>query len=56
MVFLDMHPINKPEVLIGQAQAKFDADGNLTDEIARNLLRDVMVNLAAWAGQLAKKS
>ena len=41
-VFLDMHPINKPEVLIGQAQTKFDADGNLTDEAARGFIRDMM--------------
>ena len=54
-VFLDMHPLNKPEVLIGQAQTKFDADGNLTDEVARNLIRDLMVNLGAWARQLGKK-
>src|ERR1700681_2197147 len=33
-VFLDMHPLNKPEVLIGQAQSKFDAEGNLTDQVA----------------------
>lgn len=49
MVFLDMHPINKPEVLIGQAQTKFEADGALKDEVARNLIRDMMANLAAWA-------
>jgi len=48
-VFLDMHPLNKPEVLIGQAQTKFDADGNLTDEAARGFIRDLMANLAAWA-------
>jgi chromate reductase len=48
-VFLDMHPLNKPEVLIGQAQTKFDAEGNLTDEVARGLIRDLMANLAAWA-------
>ena len=54
-VFLDMHPINKPEVLIGQAQTKFDAQGNLGDEVARNLIRDVMVNLAAFARQLKQK-
>jgi chromate reductase, NAD(P)H dehydrogenase (quinone) len=54
-VFLDMHPLNKPEVLIGQAQSKFDADGNLLDEVARNLIRDVMVNLAAWARQIGHK-
>src|SRR5438105_8126153 len=48
-VFLDMHPLNKPEVLIGQAQTKFDADGDLTDEAARDLIRDLMANLADWA-------
>jgi chromate reductase len=48
-VFLDMHPLNKPEVLIGQAQTKFDAEGNLTDEAARGFIRDLMANLAGWA-------
>ncbi len=54
-VFLDMHPLNKPEVLIGQAQTKFDAEGNLLDEVAKNLIRDVMANLAAWARLIGKK-
>jgi chromate reductase len=54
-VFLDMHVINKPEILIGQAQTKFDAKGNLTDEVARNLLRDLMANLANWARQFGRK-
>ena len=54
-VFLDMHPINKPEVLIGQAQTKFDADGNFTDEAGRKFLADMMVALAAWTRQIAKK-
>src|SRR5579884_3349582 len=56
MVFLDMHPLNKPEVLIGQAQTKFDTEGRLTDEVARNLIRDLMVNLAAWTRQLKSKA
>jgi chromate reductase len=55
MVFLDMHPLNKPEVLIGQAQTKFDENGKLLDEVARNLIRDVMANLAGWARQIGKK-
>jgi chromate reductase len=55
-VFLDMHPLNKPEVLIGQAQTKFDAEGNLLDEVARNLIRDLMAALAGWARQIGKKA
>jgi chromate reductase, NAD(P)H dehydrogenase (quinone) len=54
-VFLDMHPLNKPEVFIGQAQTKFDADGNLTDEAAKGFIRDMMAALAAWTRQVARK-
>src|SRR5271155_967576 len=54
-VFLDMHPLNKPEVQIGQAHTKFDADGNLLDEVARGLLRDLMANLAGWARRIGGK-
>ena len=50
-----MHPLNKPEVLIGQAQTKFDADGNLLDEVARGFIRDLMANLSGWARQIGKK-
>ncbi len=54
-VFLDMHPLNKPEVLIGQAQTKFDEQGRLTDEVARNLIRDLMAALERWTRQIGGK-
>ena len=54
-VFLDMHPLNKPEVFIGQAQTKFDAEGNLLDEAAKGFIRDQMAALVAWTRQIAKK-
>jgi chromate reductase len=47
-VFLDIHPINKPEVLIGQAQTKFDAGGRLLDEAARGFIRDMLAALDSW--------
>ena len=47
-VFLDMHPVNRPEVLIGQAHTKFDAQGRLTDEAARGFIRDLLVALEKW--------
>jgi chromate reductase len=56
MVFLDMHPLNKPEVLIGQAQAKFDESGKLTDEAAKGFIRDMMAALDRWARQIGKKA
>jgi chromate reductase len=54
-VFLDMHPLNKPEVLIFQAQNKFDAGGKLTDETARGLVRELMTRLQQWALQFRAK-
>lgn len=47
-VFLDMHPLNKPEVFIAQAQTKFDAEGRLTEETGRGLIRDLMTALDRW--------
>jgi chromate reductase, NAD(P)H dehydrogenase (quinone) len=52
-VFLDMHPLNKPEVLIFQAQNKFDANGKLTDDVARGLIGDLMAALLRWTHQLS---
>ena len=53
-VFLDMHPLNKPEVLIFQAHNKFDAQGALTDDVARGLIGDLMAALFAWTRQLSR--
>jgi chromate reductase len=52
MVFLNMFPVNRPEVIIGQAQNKFDAAGNLTDEAAKGFIRDLLAALAAWTHKL----
>ena len=38
-LYLDMKPVYKPEVLVAQAEKKFDKGGNLTDEMARKLLK-----------------
>jgi chromate reductase len=35
MVFLNMFPLNKPEVMISSCADKFDAEGNLTDASTR---------------------
>ncbi|HXC28631.1 MAG TPA: NADPH-dependent FMN reductase [Stellaceae bacterium] len=54
MVFLDMHPLNKPEVLIFQAHQKFDANGALTDDVARGLIGDQMAALLRWTRLLSQ--
>jgi hypothetical protein len=37
-VFLNMYPVNGPEVILPFAQDKFDANGNITDENTKPLL------------------
>ena len=49
---LDMHPINKPEVMINFAAQKFDDKGNLTDDRAKQLIRMLLTNLTAWTKKL----
>ena len=45
LVFLDGRPVNKPEVMIGQAQNKF-VDGKLTDDATGKLVADLGAALA----------
>ena len=45
LVFLDGRPVNKPEVMIGQAHTKF-TDGKLTDETTGKMLGDLGAALA----------
>jgi len=54
LIFLNAMPVNRPEVMIGQAQNKFDADGNLTDEPTREFIRKLLVALRDWTERLQK--
>ncbi|XP_010557868.1 PREDICTED: NADPH:quinone oxidoreductase [Tarenaya hassleriana] len=56
-VFLDLHFINKPEFMLNafQPPAKFDSDGNLIDEAAKEKLKQVLVSLHAFTLRLQGK-
>ena len=45
LIFLDGRPVNKPEVMIAQAQNRF-TDGKLNDEATGKLLADLGTSLA----------
>lgn len=51
-VFLDMYPLNQPEVMIAAAHEKFDEQGNLKDEKTRELIRKQMAALVDWSRRL----
>ena len=53
-VFLDMYPVNKPEVMIGNAAQRFDEHGQLTDETSRRLVQQLLQGLVEWAERIRK--
>lgn len=52
-VFLNMFPLNQPEVMIGNASERFDAQGNLTDEETRQHIRKLLQSLADWTKRIS---
>lgn len=52
-VFLDLHPLNKPEVFANAFAGGFDAEGTLVDEKIAGLIRQQMEALAVWAQRIA---
>ena len=53
-VFLNMYPLNQPEVMIANATERFDADGNLVDEKTKELIRQLLHGLVAWTRRLQR--
>ena len=53
-VFLNMHPINSPEVMLAQAHQNFDENGRLTNEETRKLIRQLLEELLKWTKKLQK--
>ena len=51
-VFLNMYPMNKPEVFITFAHQKFDDNGRLLDEKAKELMRGLLGSLVDRAIKL----
>ena len=51
-VCLDMHPVNRPEVIVTFAPQKFDETGRLTDGKTRELIRELLEALFLWTKKL----
>lgn len=54
MVFLNMFPVNQPEVMIGNASERFDAEGNLTDDASKDLIRQLLQSLVEWTRRISE--
>lgn len=53
-VYLDLHPLNKPEVFANAFAGGFDQDGNPTDPTILKLVSDQMQALKVWTERLAQ--
>jgi chromate reductase len=54
-VFLDMHPLNRPEVMMPFAGDNVDAEGNVTNEQTKQLIRELLEALVQWTRKLKDK-
>ena len=51
-VFLNMHPLNRPEVMVPFAQEKVDDKGRLTDQKTREKIAELVEALIVWTRRL----
>ena len=49
------HVLPRPEVFIGNAQTKFDAQGRLADETTRKFLSDLLAGFKDWIVRMQRK-
>jgi len=52
-VFLDMYPLNRPEVMVPFAHEKIDESGKVTDRKTRDKVRELLESLVAWTKRLS---
>ena len=54
LVFLNMYPLNQPEVMVPFAQEKIDQNGRLTDQKTREKIKELLEALVIWTRKLKK--
>ena len=52
-VWLNMYPLNRPEVMVPVAQDKVDQDGNINDAKTREKIGEMVTALAEWSRKLS---
>ena len=51
-VTLNVFAINQPEIMIADAAGKFDAHGNLSDEVISTKIRQMLLELVEWSARV----
>ena len=53
-VFLNMYPLNRPEVMVPFANDKINNDGKVTDPKTKEKIRELLESLIVWARRWGK--
>ncbi len=51
-VFLNMYPMNRPEVMVPSANEKIDENGKVKDERTRKKIRELLESLVIWTKRM----
>jgi chromate reductase len=54
-VFLNMYPLNRPEVMVPLANEKIGPDGKVTDEKTKKKIRELLESLVVWTRRMSEK-
>jgi len=54
LVFLNLYPLNQPEVMVPLAQEKIDQNGRVTDQKTREKIKELLEALVLWTRKLKK--
>lgn len=54
LIYINVHVLNRPEIMIGSAHERFAANGQLTDEATAQFMREQLLALADWTKTLRK--
>jgi chromate reductase len=54
-VYVDLQPLNKPEVFARSFSDSFDTNGNLVDQKVSTQIAEQMIALQKWAQKLSPK-
>jgi chromate reductase len=56
LTFMNVYPVNKPEVLVARAPEKFDTAGRLVDGATRQYVAQLLENLLIWTQKVGQRS
>ena len=55
LIFLNAHPVNRPEIMFSQADKSIDANGKINNEDTRRLIKQLLDELISWTKKIERK-